>query len=144
MHNFLLQGKPFKALGSMAGLNKPLVVISQDETDYSAQIQNEASTSRGVASETSYRTISRRGNGTAEDTFVNNPAVPTTEPVFSIPSQDFSLNFYQQQIMLNHQMFLQQQQTINALMSKVKGLTKDASNKMSALTDGNTENTGVK
>ena len=53
MHNFLLRGKPFEALGSMAGLNKPLVVISQDETDYSAQIQNEASTSRGVASETS-------------------------------------------------------------------------------------------
>ena len=102
----------------MAGLNKPLVVISQDETDYSAQIQNEASTSRGVASETSYETISSMGNGTAEATFVNNPAVPTTEPVSSIPSQEFSLNFYQQQIVLSHQM--QQQQTINALMGKVK------------------------
>ena len=135
MHNFLLRGKPFEALGSMAGLNKPLVVISQEETDYSAQIQNEASTSRGVASETSYGSM---GNGTAEATFVNNLAVPTTEPVSSLPSQDFSLNFYQQQIMLNHQMFLQQQQTINALMGKVEGLTKDAANKMSALTDGHT------
>ena len=35
-------------------------------------------------------------------------------------------------------MFLQQQQTINALMGKVEGHTKDAVNEMSALTEGNT------
>ena len=40
--------------------------------------------------------------------------------------------------MLNHQMFLQQQQNIDTLMAKVEELTKDAENKMSALTDGKT------
>ena len=35
-------------------------------------------------------------------------------------------------------MFLQQQQNIDTLMAKVEELTKDAENKMSALTDGKT------
>ena len=102
MHNFLLPGKLFEDIGSMAGLNKPLVLILQDAMDYSVQVQKEASTSRSVASATSYGTISSMGNGSVEATFIHNLADPKTEPVSSIPSPDCSMNFYQQQIMLNN------------------------------------------
>lgn len=52
VQNILLRGKPFEDLGNMAGLNRPLVVITQDrETDLSSQIQNEAGTSQGLVSE---------------------------------------------------------------------------------------------
>ena len=56
MHNILLRGKPFEDLGSIvtsvAGLNRPLVLISQDngESDGATSSQNEAESLRGVAS----------------------------------------------------------------------------------------------
>ena len=142
MHNVLLWGKPLKDLASilatMAGFNRPLVVISQEqgETEYSHP--NEADTPWGVASKNIFEIPHMSGlvtnssaqsplpvgvNRTAELKNINNliSAVPTNS---TVPSDDLSLAFYQQQVMLKHQMFLQQQQTVNALIGKVNGLTK--------------------
>ena len=114
----------------MAGLNTPLVMITQDsEMDHSPHIRNEVESPGGVASNVNYGvsqndvSLPERSNGTAEVKNVNSGADPNTDSA-SIPSQDFSLAFYQQQLMLNHQLFIQQQQTVSALMGKVEGLAK--------------------
>ena len=78
--------------------------------------------------------LSQGLNGTAEAQNINNAAVPRN---------DTSLAFNQQQIMLNHQMFLQQQQTVNSLIGKVDGLAKMAGNKQQT-TKVTEQNTRVK
>ena len=78
--------------------------------------------------------LSQGLNGTAEAQNINNAAVPRN---------DTSLAFYQQQIMLKHQMFLQQQQTVNSLIGKVGGLAKMVGNKQQT-TKVTEQNTRVK
>ncbi|MEW8542094.1 MAG: hypothetical protein AB2693_01045 [Candidatus Thiodiazotropha sp.] len=169
VQNVLLRGKPLEDLGSIAssitGLNRPVVLISQDngDTDYSLTHQNEIDTPRGVASSVEYAiaqnrdsSISEGDNRTAEMNNVNNvsSAIPSSDQVplseganrtadaslgcsaaavpsisavpstSAMPTQELALSFYQQQMMLNAQMFVQQQQTVNTLISKVDGLTK--------------------
>ena len=142
LHNVVLRGKPLEDLASistMAGFNRPIVVISQDqETDYSGNqeadipLQNDM---RGVALNNDYLNskhspaISEGVNGTADVNVanVNNQfsAVPSSVPSNGgAPTQDFPMAFYQQQALLNHQLFMQQQQTVQALIGKVDSLTK--------------------
>ena len=145
LHNVMLRGKPLEdlaSISSMAGFNRPIVVISQEqETDYSANQneadipnQNEADIARGVAVNNDYLnskhspSMSEGVNRTADVVNVNSQfsAVPSSVPTNSgTPTQgEFPLAFYQQQVMLNHQLFMQQQQTVQALIGKVDGLTK--------------------
>lgn len=142
LQNLMLRGKPLEDLGSvastMAGLNRPLVLISQEnnvETDYSPD-QNEAlASTRGVITRDHFATVQGEprltlpegGKGTADASNVYNisSAPPSTNASIT---QDFS-SFYQQQIMLNAQLFLQQQQTVNTLIGKVDGLTKLVENR---------------
>ena len=61
---------------------------------------------------------------------VDSAADPNTDHNASRLLQDISLIFfYQQQLILNHQLFIQQQQTLSALMGKVEGLGKMMENK---------------
>ena len=78
--------------------------------------------------------LSQGLNGTAEAQNINNTAVPRN---------DTSLAFNQQQIMLNHQMFLKQQQTVNSLIGKVDGLAKMVGNEQQT-TKVTKQNTRVK
>lgn len=223
LQNFILRGKPLEAFGSMAGINTPLVVITQDsEADHNPHNQNKAGTPGGVASDANYGVDQNSSAdsvialpdisiGTAEVTIVNNDSVvaPSNEhgaamqsqdkqhvgiandtfglphkavnaqtsavntplsdmvtglaqlsnvvngtaevksvnmavPSFTptIPAQDASMAFYQQQIMLNHQIFLQQQQTVNALIGKVDTLTNIVTNREQSLRSSD-ENTRV-
>lgn len=50
-------------------------------------------------------------------------AIPIQSTSTGLPTPDFSTVFYQQQIMLNQQIFMQQQQTVNALISQDEGLS---------------------
>ena len=70
-------------------------------------------------------TLSQEDNGIADVKLVNSHGGALSTP-------DLSLTIYQQQMMLNHQMFLQQQQTVNALTGKVEGLAKIVNNRESA------------
>ena len=160
MHNILLRGKPFEDLGSIvtsvAGLNRPLVLISQDngESDGATSSQNEAESLRGVASSmdipmTQNVVLSQGENRIADTVTSAVPSIRTihvplsegvnrtasigltaavpTNPIPSTsadPTQDNALSVYQQQIMLNAQLFVQQQHTVNALINKVDGLAK--------------------
>ena len=152
VQNFLLlRGKPLEALGSMATQNTPLVVITQvGETGHSQQIQNEARTSGGVVSVDNYKKAQNSNiqshipfpdlsNGTAVRN-VNNLAVPLIGQNEAITSQDFSVAFYQQQAMINHNLIMQQHQTVSALVDKVDGLAKKVENKSGSAD----ENTRVK
>ena len=78
--------------------------------------------------------LSQGLNGTAEAQNIKNAAVP---------KNDRSWAFYKQQLMLNHQMFLQQQQTVNSLIGKVDGLVKMVGNKQQT-TKVTEQNTRVK
>ena len=78
--------------------------------------------------------LSQGLNGTAEAQNINNTAVPRN---------DTPLAFNQQQIMLNHQMFSQQQQRVNSLIGKVDGLAKMVGNKQQT-TKVTEQNTRVK
>ena len=71
------------------------------------------------------QTLSQEDNGIADVKIVNSHGGALSTP-------DLSLTIYQQQMMLNHQMFLQQQQTVNALIGKVEGLAKIVNNRESA------------
>ena len=102
-------------------------------------------------------------NGTAEENSINNvtnaTAVPTSGLSMNATTSEgfnrtaeaqnvnnseavpaMSLAFYQPQMMLNHQMFLQQQQTVNALIGKVDGLARMVGNNEQTRTvdEGNT------
>ena len=137
MHNVLMQGKPLEDLASisatMAGFNRPLVVISQErDSDFSGRHSHDSGdTPMGGATDFDRQSqLSEGVNGTADNaTSVNNPisGIPPaalTQNVTPATGQDFSMAFYQQQVMLNHQLFIQQQQTVSALIGKVDGLAK--------------------
>lgn len=99
-----------------------------------AEIKNINNVSSAVPSISALRVpLSEGDNRTADINSLGYSAVPQNGAVPSIsavpstsavPTQEHPLSFYQQQMMLNAQMFVQQQQTVNALISKVDGLTK--------------------
>lgn len=116
------------------------------ETDLRLQIQNEAGSSQGLVSDlgvtidanfshsglaqTSYSdsVLPEVGNLPVELKNINNNhygrlAIPIQSTSTGLPTPDFSTVFYQQQIMLNQQIFMQQQQTVNALISQDEGLS---------------------
>ena len=100
--------------------------------DYSGQ------STRGVTSNNEYanaqvasaESYTEGVNRTATVPIVNiDTALPSTSTMTNLASgsasaQDFSMAFYQQQLMLNHQLFMQQQQTVSALIGKVDNLSK--------------------
>ena len=137
--NLMLGGKPLEDLGSvvatMSGLSRPLVLISQEnsDTDYSLANHNEAASPRGVATNCDHAIahgsgiplhspLPEGGNRTADVITINNSSstLPTNT---AVQTHDVS-TFFQQQMLLNAQLFLQQQQTVNALINKVDGLYK--------------------
>ena len=73
-------------------------------------------------------------NGTADHQNINNVASSS-----AISNPALSLTFYQQQAMLNQQMFIQQQQTVSALITKVEGLAKMVMREPNRVTDENTK-----
>ena len=99
-----------------------------------AEIKNVNNVSSAIPSISALRVpLSEGDNRTADINSLGYSAVPQNGAVPSIsavpstsavPTQEHALSFYQQQMMLNAQMFVQQQQTVNALISKVDGLTK--------------------
>lgn len=142
MHNVMLRGKPLEDLASistMAGFNKPIVVISQDqETDYTANQnkadipdQKETDMVRGVAvnnddfNSKHSQLLSEAVDRTVDivNVIKQFSAGPSSVPTNCwTPTQEFPLVFYQQQEMLNHQLFMQQQQTVRPLLGKLKDL----------------------
>ena len=99
-----------------------------------AEIKNVNNVSSAIPSISALRVpLSEGENRTADINSLGYLAVPQNGAVPSIsavqstsaaPTQEHALSFYQQHMMLNAQMFVQQQQTVNALMSKVDELTK--------------------
>ena len=132
--NNFLQGKPLEDLGRMAVSEGNIVYITQQQ-DEQATSQNEAAPFEGVSLGANYanpiRGVACSIAGTAEMT--QNEAV--LEEVQNInktglqTSEGLSFSFYQQQLMLNHQIMLQQQQTVNSLIGKVESLEKRVDNK---------------
>ena len=109
MHNVLMQGKPLEDLASisatMAGFNRPLVVISQErDSDFSGRHSHDSGdTPMGGATDFDRQSqLSEGVNGTADNaTSVNNPisGIPPaalTQNVTPATGQDFSMAFYQQ------------------------------------------------
>ena len=158
LQNLMIRGKPLEDLASvastMASLNQPLVLVSQEhnvEADYS-QNQSEALTStRGVLTRDHSATaqqmgetqlpLSEGGSRTADATNVNNIS-SALQSTSASATPDYS-SFYHQQIMINAQLFLQQQQTVNALIGKVDGLTRLVENREEQTASAD-ENTRIK
>ena len=114
--NLMLRGKPLEDLGSvvatMSGLSRPLVLISQEnsDTDYSLANHNEAASPRGVATNCDHAIahgsgiplhspLPEGGNRTVDVTTINNSssALPTNT---AVQTHDVS-TFFQQQMLLN-------------------------------------------
>ena len=82
-------------------------------------------TSTGPSIQTIHMPLSEGVNRTA--TLGLSAVVPSTNPVPSTsasPTQESALSVYQQQIMLNAQLFVQQKHTVKTLINKVNGLAK--------------------
>lgn len=172
LQNMMLRGKPLEDLDSvaaatLAGLNRPLVRISQEqdvETDYNRSTQNEAaSLQHGMITHDDFATaqqisdsqlpLSEGGNRIADTANVNNHTSGITSNSAATVQHDFSsvtnaaiqsdFSFYQQQCVLNAQLFVQQQQTVNTLIGKVDELSKKFENTQQSGASVN-ENTRVK
>ena len=124
-------GKPFEGLKNSSMGNRNVLYISQIE-DINNSIQNEAVGFQGVSLEEHCGTTKTPAEctliGTAE--VVQNEA--GTAEVRKVNKPIDPLTFYQQQMMLNHQMMIQQQQTVNSLIGKVDSLSKLVGQKDSA------------
>ena len=124
-------GKPFEGLKNSSMGNRNMLYISHIE-DINNSIQNEAVGFQGVSLEEHCGTTKTPAEctliGTAE--VVQNEA--GTAEVRKVNKPIDPLAFYQQQMMLNHQMMIQQQQTVNSLIGKVDSLSKLVGQKDSA------------